>query len=129
MEESVSYVEIIPRLNGVIEVVEEGNSIRLLSHTKPGCRIVLLLLALFPLLAPYQLIFQPDWEDFFNVFFLFAAVISLGALAVSAFFVWAAIAGLNTVLRFDKEAGTFTYSIDAPILQLRTEEFGLEAID
>jgi len=113
----------------VIEVVEEGNSIRLLSHTKPGCRIVLLLLALFPLLAPYQLIFQPDWEDFFNVFFLFAAVISLGALAVSAFFVWAAIAGLNTVLRFDKEAGTFTYSIDAPILQLRTEEFGLEAID
>jgi len=51
-----------------------------------GMRIVLGAVALFPLLAPYELLFRTRWESYLNPFFLFFAAISIGALAVSAGF-------------------------------------------
>ncbi|MFQ6538221.1 MULTISPECIES: hypothetical protein [Aphanothece] len=85
-------------------------------------------LAFFPLLAPYELVIRPNWSSYFNVFFLFAAVISLGAVAVSALLFWAAMASLNSMLRFDKDDGVFTYSAGAPIVPRRTLQFRLREI-
>jgi hypothetical protein len=90
-----------------------------------GNRILFLLLALFPMLAPYELIYRIEWNDYWNPFFLFAAGISGGALAVSAFLVWAAIAGLNTEMVFDKRLGIFFFAVQAPILRRRVQKFPL----
>lgn len=48
------------------------------------------MLGLVPLIAPYELLLEPRWHNYFNVPFLFAAAVSAGAGAVSAFFVWGA---------------------------------------
>jgi hypothetical protein len=85
-----------------------------------GQRILFLSFALFPLLAPYQLIARPGWHDFTNPFFLFALVISVGAVAVSLMLAWAGIAGLSSQIRFDRERGTVTYQTCAPMVPLRT---------
>ena len=85
----------------------------------PGKRVLFLLLAQVPLLAPYELIVLPKWQEYWNLFFFFAALISLGALAVSAFLVWAAIAGLDKEARIDRFRGRFTYIDRAPVVPLR----------
>ncbi len=85
-----------------------------------GQRILFLAFALFPLLAPYQLIIRPGWHDLTNPFFLFALVVSVGAVAVSLMLAWAGIAGLSSRIRFDRERGTVTYQTCAPIVPLRT---------
>ena len=112
----------------MFRVIEGKEAIEIQSYMPTGKRVLFFLLALFPLLAPYELIIQPNWRSYVNVFFLFAAVISAGALAVSAFLVWAAIAGLNSKLRFDRADGTVTYSVGAPIVRWRTHKYPIEAI-
>ncbi len=93
-----------------------------------GNRILFLLLSLFPLLAPYELILRLRWENYWNLFFLFAVMISLGALAVSAFFVWAAVAGLSTRMKFNKPREILFFAAEAPILPRRTQEFPFGSI-
>jgi len=93
-----------------------------------GTRVLFLLLALFPLLAPYELIFRIRWNDYLNPFFLLAAIISAGALALSGFLIWAAIAGLNTAMTFDLRLGIFRYTSQAPILRRRVQEYPLRSV-
>jgi hypothetical protein len=85
-----------------------------------GQRVLFMAFALFPLLAPYELIIRPRWNDYSNPFFLFALVVSAGALAVSLLLAWAAVAGLSSRIKFDRERGSVTYQTCAPIVPLRT---------
>jgi len=109
-------------------IIETDQTLELRHIMRPVTRVLLLLLSLFPLLAPYQLIYLPDWQSYWNVYFLFVALISLGAMAVSAFFVWAAIAGLSTELRFDKNSNTFTYIQQAPVVRPQRTDYPLASI-
>ena len=59
------------------------------------------LAALLPCLAPYNLLIRPSWADTSSVAFLFAAVISLGAIAVSVLLLLVAIFGVNRRVEFD----------------------------
>lgn len=113
----------------MIRVIESKEALEIQSDMPVGLRIVFAVLALFPLLAPYELIIRPNWQSYFNVFFLFVAVISLGALAVSAFLVLAAVAGLNSRLKFDRSDGTLTYSAGAPVVSWHTVQYALESLD
>lgn len=112
----------------MLRVVEGKEVLEIQSYMPIGQRVLFLLFAFFPLLAPYELIIQPRWHSYLHVFFLFAAVISAGALAVSALLVWASIAGLNSQLRFDKTDGMLTYLVGAPIVRWRTYHCPLENI-
>ena len=112
----------------MLTVIESENSFEIQSTLPTGQRVIFLLLALFPLIAPYELIIEPDWEYYFNVFFLIALIISVGAMALSAFLVWAAIAGLNSQLRFDKSQGTFSCAEGAPVVRWQTKQFPLEDV-
>jgi hypothetical protein len=112
----------------MFKVNEDHHLLEISDHMPRGRRLLFLLLALIPLLAPYELIIRPNWDSFFNVFFLFALMISAGAIAVSAFLAWAAIAGLNSRMRFDKPLKSFTYWVEAPIIPVRKHEFPIEAI-
>jgi hypothetical protein len=95
---------------------------------RPGMRVLLGALALFPLLAPYELIVKVKWESYLHPFFLLAAFISLGAIALSAFLLFAAVAGLSSQMVFDTGAGTFVYSSHAPIVRPALREYPLGAI-
>jgi len=112
----------------MLKVIERKEILEIHSYIPTGQRVLFLILALFPLLAPYELMIRPNWQSFLNVPFLFVTVISVGALTVSLFLVWAAIAGLNSKLRFDRASGTLTYSISAPIVRWRTQLHPIESI-
>jgi hypothetical protein len=91
-------------------------------------RVVFALLGLVPLLAPYELIVRIDWQSYLNPFFAFAAVISLGAMVVSAFLFFAAVAGLNSVMTFDRGTSTFTHTFWAPVVRRTRRDHPLSAV-
>lgn len=103
----------------MIRIVDTGETFEVQDRMTAGRRVVLLLLAMFPLIAPYELLLEPRWQGYLNLVFLFAVLISAGAMAVSGFFVWAAIAGLNRQTSFHLGDGTFTHTADAPIVPRR----------
>ncbi len=109
----------------MLRVVEEGNRLEIISPMPAGKRVLFGVLALVPLLAPYQLLIAPHWEDVLNPFFGFAALISLGALAVSAFLVWAAIAGIESTALFDRQRRTLTTIARAPVMPLQARRYSL----
>lgn len=111
------------------ELCEKDQRLEVRSPMRPGMRVLLAILALFPLLAPYELIVKVEWESHLHPFFLLAAFISLGAIALSAFFVFAAVAGLSSQMVFDAGAGTFVYSSQALIVRPSPREYPLDAID
>jgi hypothetical protein len=112
----------------MIKIIESEDSIEVQSQMPTGLRVVFLGLALIPLIAPYELILKPDWQSYWNIFFFFMLTISAGAMTVSAFLVYAAIAGLSSNLKIDQLHRTITYSTGAPVVPWRTEEYPLDAL-
>jgi hypothetical protein len=109
----------------VLHVIETGDTLEVTSPMPVGRRALFGLLAIFPLLAPYELLLKPGWENILNPFFGFAALISLGALCLSAFLVWAAIAGLESRARFDLPHRTLTTAYWAPVVPLTMRTYSL----
>jgi hypothetical protein len=109
-------------------IIESDGILEIRETMGVGKRALYLVLALFPLLAPYQLILRPGWTSFFNFMFILALAISLGALFVSGFFVFTALAGFSTRLRFDPHERLFTYTQEAPIVPLERTRIGFDQI-
>ena len=101
----------------MIEVIEQPDRITVVSRTTVGMRVVFALLALFPLIAPYQLLIRIQWQTYLHPFFALAAIISAGAVALSIFFVFAALAALDSTTIFDADSSSMTYSAVAPIVK------------
>lgn len=101
----------------MLKVIETKNYIEVQSRLPASQRVLLAAIALLPLWAPYQLIIRPDWQDYLNVFFLIVAAVSIGAVAVSVLFAWAAVAGLNERLRFNRARRHLTYTAGAPLVR------------
>jgi hypothetical protein len=110
------------------ETIETGGVLEIRDRVTLPTRVIFALLSLFPLLAPYELLILPKWEHRLHPFFLLCAFISIGAMALSGLLIWAAIAGLNTRMRFDRPRGTFTCMWDAPIVALRTHECSIRSV-
>lgn len=100
----------------MLTVIERPESFEVQSRMRTGKRVVLALLGLFPLLAPWELLIKPDWTDFRHPVFFFMTAISVGAIAVSLMLFWAAVAGLDSKIRFNREKGTFTWSTRGPVV-------------
>ncbi len=111
-----------------LRVVQTPDRLSVYSPLPTGNRILFQLLSVFPLLAPYELLFRVRWTDYWNFFFLFAAAISAGAVSLSALLVWAAVAGMNTEMVFDRRLGIFSFAFQAPILRRRVQEHPLESV-
>lgn len=95
---------------------------------RPGTRILFALLSLIPLMAPYELMVRIKWTDYWHPFFLFAAIVAAGALAVSLFLLFAAVAGLSSRMTFDAARSTFTYTERSVWIRPRTRTFPLSAV-
>jgi hypothetical protein len=104
----------------MLDLSEGAGVLEVVSPIPPGRRVLFALIGLVPLMAPYELLVQVDWEDWRHPAFFFAAAVSLGALCVSALFVFAALGGLEQRLRFDTRSSVVTYSARAPLIGLRT---------
>jgi hypothetical protein len=70
-----------------------------------------------------------DWQSYFHPFFLLAAFISAGPVALSLFFIFAALAGINSQLVFDRKTSTLTYSFEAPLVRRTSRIYPLSAIN
>jgi hypothetical protein len=110
----------------MLRVVESQDRLEIVSPMPLLKRLLFLLLALVPLLAPYELLVAPGWESILNPFFGFAALISFGALAVSGFLAWAAIAGIEPTARFDRQRRTLTTVARAPVMPLQARTYSLD---
>ena len=97
-------------------LVERANRLEVRSPMRAGMRVLLAALALFPLLAPYELIIRVEWQQYVHPAFFLVAFISAGAVALSAFLLFAAVAGMSSQMVFDKGSGKFTYSAKAPVI-------------
>ena len=111
-----------------LKLIETASRIEIVSPMPVGRRVFFALLSLFPLLAPYELIFRIRWNDYLNVFFLFVAFICAGALSLTAFLLFATVAGLESKMVFDKTRGTFTYTARAPVIPKRSREYPIRSI-
>ncbi|MDZ4181002.1 MAG: hypothetical protein U1E29_17515 [Coriobacteriia bacterium] len=107
---------------------EHRDRFEIVDPMRSGVRLLLAAFSLIPLLAPYELLVRVKWESLLHPFFIFAALISAGAIAVSGLLLFAAVAGLSARMVFDLARGTVTYSTTAPVIRMRTSVFPLAAI-
>ena len=113
----------------MIQVSESAERLDLFSPMPSWQRVFFALLSLLPLLAPYELMWRVQWNDYRHPAFLFAAIISAGAVALSAFLLFAAVAGLSSRMTLDAERATFTYSTGAPVVPHRTRVLPLSSVE
>jgi hypothetical protein len=109
-------------------LIASDERLEIRSPMRTGMRILLVVLALFPLIAPYELLVRIDWQYYLHPFFFLAAFISAGAVALSAFFAFAAIAGLSSEIVFDSSSSTLTHSFEAPVIRRTRRIYPLSAI-
>lgn len=100
----------------MIRFVERPGKLEVSSPVRPGTRCVFGALALFPLVAPYELLVRIRWETYWHPFFALAAIISVGAIALSGLLVYASVAALSSTLILDAGDSAFTYSAIAPLV-------------
>jgi hypothetical protein len=100
-----------------LELMESADRLEIRSPLRAPMRVLLAALGLFPLLAPYELLLRIDWQSYLHPFFFPAGSVSAGAALVSAFFFFAAIAGLSSELMFDRRASVFGYAYRAPVVR------------
>jgi hypothetical protein len=113
----------------MIQVSDNEERLDIASPLTSGMRLLLVLLALFPLLAPYELMLRVQWTDYRHPLFLFAAIISAGAIALSAFLAFAGVAGLGSRMTLDAARATFTYSASTPLVPQRTLVLPLSSLE
>jgi len=113
----------------MVELIESDGCIEIRTPMRTGARVALALLALFPLLAPYELLLRIDWQSHLHPFFALAAVVSAGAVALSGFLLFAALAGLGSRMVFDARQSRFTYSATSPLIRLVPAAYPLSALD
>jgi hypothetical protein len=94
-----------------------------------GRRLLLSLIGVFPLLAPWELLVSARWSDHLNPLFLLSVAISAGAIALSALLFFAALAGLSSRMVLDATRSTFTYSAIAPIVSRRVRVYPFAALE
>lgn len=75
----------------------------------PAVRVVIFLVGLLPLLAPYDLLFKVRWESFFNVSFFISFLFSIFIASFSVLIVFIAFFAQNQHICFDRDRSLLTY--------------------
>jgi len=104
---------------------EDNGRLVIVSPMPAGRRWLFAALGLFPLLAPWELLVRPHWAGRLGLFFVFAAVVSAGALCLTGLLFFAAVAGLSSRITLDASSMTFTYSAVAPVVPTQSRSYPL----
>ncbi len=107
----------------------EANEILEINFAMPAStRLLLAIFGLFPLITPYELLYVIKWTDWRNTPFFFAAIISVGALAISALLFYCAVAGLEQTISVHALSRTLIYTRRAPIYPTRSVTVSFDAV-
>jgi hypothetical protein len=110
------------------EVFESEECFVIQTRMGMGTRIFIGLLGLVPLIAPYDFLVKARWNSYFNFPFLLVLIISIGAVFMSAMFVYAATFATSIKITLDRRAQAFRHSSEAPTIRNKTEELPLSHI-
>ncbi|MBU2102642.1 MAG: hypothetical protein ABH865_02820 [Candidatus Omnitrophota bacterium] len=108
-------------------IKENDRYIEFSNRMSVGLRIMLFLFGLLPLFAPYELLIKPRWTGF-SLFALLPIIISLGAIAVSVFFLAAALIGLDGVVRFERKKRIVVYGRKALCVRYQESHYSMSDI-
>lgn len=113
----------------MVRVTKTDDAVDIRSETPGLQRVIMIALAFVPLLAPYELLLRPDWQgNYGNIVFVFAALISLGALSISASLVIGAVAGRSMHMRFDRSLGQMVFTSRSAMQRPQAVQVPLESI-
>lgn len=104
------------------EVIESEQQLVFAERMAPGLRVVVFLLGFVPLIAPYELLYKPNWQGF-SLFMILPIIISLGATSIGLAFMAAGLLGLNHALRFDAATRTAHYIYETAVTPLRRRQY------
>ena len=110
------------------EVYESEECFTIQTRMGLGTRIFIGLLGLVPLIAPYDFLVKARWNSYFNFPFLLVLIVSIGAVFMSAMFVYAAAFSMSIKVTLDQRTQVFRHSSEAPTIRNKTEEHPLSHI-
>ena len=110
------------------EVFESEECFVIQTRVGRGTRIFIGLLGFVPLIAPYDFLVKARWNSYFNFPFLLVLIISIGAVFISAMFVYMATFATSIKITLDRRAQVFRHSSEAPTIRNKTEELPLSHI-
>ena len=110
------------------EVFESEECFVIQTRVGMGTRVFIGLLGLVPLIAPYDFLVKARWNSYFNFLFLLVLIVSIGAVFMSAMFVYAATFATSIKITLDRRAQAFRHSSEAPTIRNKTEEHPLSHI-
>lgn len=111
-----------------VHICERDGSLEITAMIGTPQRCFVGALALFPLLAPYELMIRVPWQSFWNPFFLFAAAVSIGAVSVSVLLVLIAFGGRNRRTTIDTTAQTVSIVEWSPVGREKKRMLALGAV-
>jgi len=104
------------------EVIESEDQLVFAERMSPALRVFIFLLGFVPLIAPYELLYKPNWQGF-SLFMILPIIISLGATSIGLTFMAAGLLGLNHALHFDAASKTAFYIYESSITPLRRRQY------
>jgi uncharacterized membrane protein len=110
------------------KITQSGQTLAFDKRVHPAIRFGIFLVSLFPLLAPYEMLFKIRWESFFNPSFFISLVFSMIMAAVSAFVMFIALFAQNQHVRFDGDRSTLTYGWSDAVRAYRETVYRFEEI-
>jgi hypothetical protein len=110
------------------EVFESEECFVIQTRVGMGTRVFIGLLGLVPLIAPYDFLVKARWNSYFNFPFLLVLIVSIGAVFMSAMFVYAAAFSMSIKVTLDQRTQVFRHSSEAPTIRNKTEEHPLSHI-
>jgi len=110
------------------EVFESEECFVIQTRVGMGTRVFIGLLGLVPLIAPYDLLVKTRWNSYFNFPFLLVLIVSIGAVFMSAMFVYAATFAMSIKITLDRRTQIFRHSSESPTIRNKTGEHPLSHI-
>lgn len=105
----------------MVHVTEDMHGLEVRDDVSRGQRVVLFALGFIPLIAPYELLIRPNWQDTaFGLPLVMVLFISLGAVIISMVLFVSALAGASLSLHFDGVARQLCIQSAAPLPGRRT---------
>lgn len=110
------------------KITHSGQLLVFEKQVHPLIRLLIFLVSLFPLLAPYELLVKIRWESFINLAFFISLLLSIAMTAVSGFIMFVALFAKNQRVCFDGYRSALTYGWSDVVRAYRETDYRFEEI-
>jgi len=106
-----------------------NNKIEFTSHLSLAARALIMIIGLFPLLAPYELLIKPSWSGKINWLMPFFLLISIGAIVLSFFIICTALFGINHYIQINSTNRIITHGYKPGVLRFCQNQYLFSEIE